>query len=144
MHKTETPFLTSRLSRLNQKSMKRFGFLLSVLAVLILVGIQLSPAWTPFFEKDGQKIEICTLQGIKTIVFNANGQPVEQEDQHKPVNHCPLCMLRTASLLAPQSPAVPLPTIFVKRQGLFTENIENRAQPRYHLYHPRDPPLFSA
>lgn len=124
--------------------MKRIGYLSSVLAVLILVGIQLSPAWTPFFEKDGQKIEICTLQGIKTIIFDADGLPVEQEKDHQPIEHCPLCMLRTAALLSPQALTIPAPLGSLEKAYLphkrdtivFTKN--------RHLFRPRDPPHISA
>lgn len=124
--------------------MKRIGYFASVLAVLILVGIQLSPAWTPFFEKDGQKIQICTLQGIKTIIFDADGLPVEQEEDHQPIEHCPLCMLRTAALLVPQTADIPLPLLLEKTGGITTQTLKTASLQSYTPFRPRDPPLTSA
>ncbi len=124
--------------------MKRIGYFASVLAVLILVGIQLSPAWMPFFEKDGQKIQICTLQGIKTIVFDADGLPVEQEEEHQPIQHCPLCMLRTAALFVPQTIDIPLPLLLEKTGGITAETAQTRSLQTYALFRPRDPPFTSA
>ncbi|MEM6780389.1 MAG: hypothetical protein AAF569_00840 [Pseudomonadota bacterium] len=123
--------------------MKRIGFALSVLSLLVMVGIQLSPAWTPFFEKNGQKIEICTTQGIKTIVFDADRLPVEQEQQHQPSDHCPACLVRTADVVVPQLPNLPVPAfrpyVFSENQSLVSLSLETYTQ-----YRPRDPPHLSA
>lgn len=125
--------------------MKRAGYILSVMSMLVLVSIQLSPALLPFFEEPGTRIQICTTEGIKTIVFAEDGTAVEQTEDHDILNdHCPLCTLRTATAVEPALKITPEDFGFSKTGFEPTPVVSLSSQTAYTRYLPRDPPHLYA
>lgn len=125
--------------------MKRFASILAFIGILTLTGIQLTPAIAPFFAKDGQSIEICTLQGIKIITFDADGNASEEEREHDSTSdHCPLCMVRSTALLSPDGSLITAPLFIVVESGGVEYTNAAITSLTHSLYRPRDPPYFSA
>ena len=124
--------------------MKRFGNIFAFFALLTLVSMPLTPALASFFAKAGQIIEICTTQGIKTIVFDENGVAHEQDRPHDSAEHCPYCLGRFAVPLLPQTNILEAPDSLLGYTDFISAEPNITPQDVYKTYRPRDPPAFSA
>lgn len=80
-------------------SLSRGRWLACVLSLLLAV--ELGAAFAPSAGANGLAIEICTSDGVATLVIDPDtGKPVPQ---HSPHDHCPLCVLPAAFLAPPPS-----------------------------------------
>lgn len=124
--------------------MKRLGSIFAFFALLTLVSMPLTPALASFFAKAGQVIEICTTQGIKTIIFDENGVSHEQERPHDTAGHCPYCLGRFTALSLPSAILLPIPDFTFNSFDFENSEILAFHTGLYAQYRPRDPPTLSA
>ena len=108
----------------------------------MLIAMQLAPVWTPYFDAFGQRIEICTTQGIKVIVFNEDGIPIEQEED-RARDHCPLCNLRTAALVPADITLISAPINYFPANAFFLTTEDVTSEYSQTPLNPRAPPFFS-
>lgn len=76
-------------------------YMFAVLAMLMHFMAQITPLWMP--AADGQTIQICTTQGVKTIALDENGNeiPPSPLNPAQASHNCAFCLAHATSPLSP-------------------------------------------
>jgi hypothetical protein len=82
-------------------------FALALLAAALLLRMALPAGWMPVAGADGVRIEICSGEGLKTVMIDAEGRA--HPDSPAPRDPCPYSLAAAIPLDPPMQAALPLP-----------------------------------
>jgi hypothetical protein len=119
---------------------KRFGLILTLLSLFSLLAVETMPAWAELVAQEGQTIQICTTDGIKTVSIDENGLAREQQED-KSSEHCPLCVLNTAQSSQPTTVLSSFIFTPTRLKNFYSAADRFTPQIKYNPTSPRDPPL---
>lgn len=91
--------------------LRRVALLLALATAFLLQTLSWAAQLPAGLAIDGQPIEICVAEGLKTVTVGPDGQPLADDsgDADGAAHDCPLCPLMAGLALAPDFAGAPLP-----------------------------------